>query len=76
MVVEKELKNCHDPYAMVIKMPLLSNIPGRFITFKRDSEWTVSLRLDFVFFGVWLGLTFDFAVGGNVTDPFWVQKFM
>ena len=38
MVVEKELKNCHDPYAMVIKMPLLSNIPGRFITFKRDSE--------------------------------------
>ena len=24
MVVEKELQNCHDPYAVVIKMPLLS----------------------------------------------------
>ena len=30
MAVEKELKNSDDPYAMVIKMPLLSNIPREF----------------------------------------------
>ena len=30
MAVEKELKNSYDPYAMVIKMPLLSNIPREF----------------------------------------------
>ena len=30
MVVEKKLNNCHDSYAMVIKMTLLLNIPREF----------------------------------------------
>ena len=30
MVAERELKNCHDPYAMIIKMALLSNMPCEF----------------------------------------------